>query len=456
MPLFRTKPLAEQSEMALEDGSRVAVMGGGPAGSFFSYFLLDMAQRVGINLHLDIYEPRNFSVPGPAGCNMCGGIISESLVQNLAIEGINLPPAVVKRGIDSYMLHMDVGDVRIETPLHEMRIGAVHRGAGPKGIKDNVWRSFDGYLLELAANKGAHLIPRRVDGISLHEGRPQLKAGDLSPEPYDLLVAAVGVNTAALKLFEGVAGNYKPPKSTKTYISELYLGEELVEKLMGSSMHVFLLNIPRLEFAALIPKGNYVTLCLLGDEIDGALVKAFLDAPEVKKCLPPDYQVAADACHCSPRISVMGAEQPYADRMVFIGDCGTARLYKDGIGSAYRTAKAAAITAMFDGISATDFRKHYAPACQAIENDNRYGKVTFLVTRQIQKRQFLRRGVFRMISASQHKEGSRRLMSRVMWDMFTGSAPYKDVFKRTLMPTFIGRLMWNTGRGIIPLKRDKH
>tara|TARA_B100000315_G_scaffold119829_1_gene109746 strand:+ start:301 stop:537 length:237 start_codon:yes stop_codon:yes gene_type:complete len=43
---------AEQTSAGpgLRDGARVAVVGGGPAGSFFSYFLLDMADRVGLNL----------------------------------------------------------------------------------------------------------------------------------------------------------------------------------------------------------------------------------------------------------------------------------------------------------------------------------------------------------------------------------------------------------------------
>ena len=100
----------------LEDGSKVAVMGAGPAGSFFAYFLLDMAQRVGMSLEVDLYEPRDFSRPGPSGCNMDAGIISESLVQHLAAEGINLPSAVIQQGIDSYVLHMDVGSVRIDTP----------------------------------------------------------------------------------------------------------------------------------------------------------------------------------------------------------------------------------------------------------------------------------------------------------------------------------------------------
>jgi len=78
--------------MELKDGSRIGVIGGGPAGFLVSYFLLEMAERIGLKLELDIYEPRDYSRSGPAGCNMCGGIISESLVQLLATEGINLPP----------------------------------------------------------------------------------------------------------------------------------------------------------------------------------------------------------------------------------------------------------------------------------------------------------------------------------------------------------------------------
>ena len=61
------------NSLQLDDGSQIAVMGGGPAGSFFSYFLLDMAERVGIDVQVDIYEPKDFSRPGPPGCNHCGG-----------------------------------------------------------------------------------------------------------------------------------------------------------------------------------------------------------------------------------------------------------------------------------------------------------------------------------------------------------------------------------------------
>ena len=147
--------------LKLQPDSRIAVLGGGPAGSFFAYFLLDAATRADLGVSVDIYEYRDFTVPGPQGCNMCGGIISESLVQFLATEGISLPPEVVQRGIGSYTLHTDTGSVRIATPLQEKRIGAVHRGPGPRDQKVAVWDSFDGHLQRLA-RVGAQLVVRQV------------------------------------------------------------------------------------------------------------------------------------------------------------------------------------------------------------------------------------------------------------------------------------------------------
>lgn len=438
--LFRNGSVNDSS-LALADGSRIAVVGGGPAGSFFSYFVLEMAGRIGLQLQVDIYEPRDFSVPGPAGCNMCGGIISESLVQHLAAEGIELPSHVVERGIDSYVLHMDEGIVRIDTPLHEKRIAGVHRGAGPRGIKEVKWHSFDGYLLSLAMEKGACLVKGRVDEIAWHQGQPQLKVAGGSLQTYDLLVAATGVNSSALKLFEKL-GDYRAPETTKTYVSEFYLGQQVVEECLGNSMHVFLLHIPRLEFAALIPKGDYVTLCLLGEDIDGPLVDTFLNSPSVKRCLPGDWTIPDSFCHCSPKINFKAARNPYADRLVFIGDCGVTRLYKDGIGAAYRTAKAAAVTAVFDGISAEDFRRHYEPVCRSINKDNLIGKAIFTITRQIQKNSHDRRGIFRMVTKEQQDSRSARRMSLILWDVFTGSAPYREVLMRAFHPAFGFRFLW--------------
>ena len=201
-------------------------------------------------------------------------------------------------------------------------------------------------------------------------------------------------------------------------------------------MHVFLLDIDRLEFAAIIPKGDYVSVCLLGDDIDKDLVESFLSSPEVRKCLPNDWNREAVSCWCSPKINIAPARQPSVDRIVFIGDSGVTRLYKDGIGAAYRTSKVAATAAVFQGISAEDFKQFYSPACKSIESDNNIGKFIFLATRQIQKRRFARDAVMRMTASEQQEEGINRRMSMILWDMFTGSSPYRDILINTFNPKF--------------------
>jgi flavin-dependent dehydrogenase len=444
------------TDLRLGPGSKVAVLGGGPAGSFFAYFLLDAADRIGLEVGVDVYEPRDFACPGPKGCNMCGGIISESLVQLLATEGINLPGKVIQRGIDSYTLHTDAGCVRIATPLQEKRIGAVHRGPGPRDLTHAVWESFDGHLQKLALAKGARVKALRVDEVTWNEGRPTLKARDGSCETYDLLAVAAGVNSPTLKFFEGAGLGYQPPATTKTHIREYKLSKELIAEHLGDSMHVFLLNIPRLEFAALIPKGEYVTVCLLGEEIDNALIDAFLAAPEVRGCFPPSWQADQVACRCSPKISVSGAVQPFADRLVFIGDSGTTRLYKDGIGAAYRTAKAAATTAVFHGIGVGDFASHYQPACERIERDNRIGKWIFAATREVQKRRFARAAVTHMTAAEQRGPSARRRMSLILWDMFTGSAPYRDILRNAAHPGFVVGLVRALTGSVVRRKKVEH
>lgn len=426
----------------LEDGARVAVLGGGPAGSFFSYFLKRMAATIDLQVDVDIYEPRFFTSTGPAGCNHCGGIVSESLVQLLATEGINLPPEVVQRGIDSYVIHTDAGSVRIATPLQEKRIAALYRGNGPRTAEPSSTAGFDHYLQDLAVAKGARIRRCLVERIDWAGGRPTVAGPDGSCETYDLVAVAAGVNSRLLETIVADLPGARHPGTTKTYICEFRLGREVVERCLGASMHVFVLDLPRLEFAALIPKGDFVTLCLLGDDVDDALVRSFLAAGEVRACFP-GANVPAHVCQCFPYINVRAADPPFADRIVFVGDSGVARLYKDGIGSAYRTAKAAARTAVFRGVSADAFREHFWPACRSIDFDNTLGRLVFASSALVQSWGFSRRAMLRMTEHEQASAGRPRRMSSVLWDVFTGSAPYRDVLLRSLHPAFVGSLLWH-------------
>ena len=231
---FQKRSRQPAPAMPLRDGARVAVMGGGPAGAFFSYFLLAVARRVGLQLEVDIYEPRDFSRPGPAGCNMCGGVIYEGLVQKLAAEGIDLPPGVVQRGIDSCTLHMDVGSRPFETPAHERRIAAVSRGGGPLGASGGTWQGFDGYLLDRALKSGARLLPARIEAVERVDGRLQVESRRFGTQLYDLLAVAAGVNTSALKLFPPLVPGYRPPATLQLRAAEYRLGAEAIDRYLGN------------------------------------------------------------------------------------------------------------------------------------------------------------------------------------------------------------------------------
>jgi flavin-dependent dehydrogenase len=439
-------------EFNLQDGSRIAVVGGGPAGSFFAYFLLRMAQAIDLDLDVEIFEPRSFGRCGPAGCNHCGGIVSESLVQILAAEGIRLPRRVVQRGVESYVVHMDVGDVAIESPVHEQRIAALYRGNGPREGEAAPLRSFDGFLQDMAVEQGARVVRKLITGTRREGDRPCLAFAGGEEQAYDLVAVASGVNSNFIDLLDGVAEDYVRPETTRAYICEFRSTEEEVLRLLGQSVHVFLLTIPRFEFAAIIPKGPFATVVMVGDDLDEELVHAFLNDPVVRRAFPTD--AVPVVCSCSPLINLGARSRPYADRVVMVGDSGVTRLYKDGIGAAFRTGKAAATTAVFQGVGREDFEKHFWPACRRIVNDNRVGKVMFASNAIMKNSRFTRRAMLRMARAEQARAGARPHMSSLLWNMFTGSAPYTEMFRGTLHPGFLYHFMASALAGLWPSRGE--
>jgi flavin-dependent dehydrogenase len=192
---------------------------------------------------------------------------------------------------------------------------------------------------------------------------------------------------------------------------------------------------------------------MLGDDLDQELVHRFLEDPVVRRCFPTD--VTPCVCSCSPLINMGARKRPYGDRVVLIGDSGVTRLYKDGIGAAFRTAKAAASTAVFQGVSEEAFAGHYWPACRSIANDNAIGKIIFGTTTVLKRSLISRRAILRMTQREQARKGGTRHMSAVLWNMFTGSAPYREILRGTLHPAFLANLMLNLIVGVWPTGRRK-
>ncbi len=436
------------SDYTLDDNSKIAVIGGGPSGTLFSIFALKMAKMVDKKIDVTIFEPKDFTRDGPIGCNRCGGVISEHLVQTLAVEGINIPPGVVQRGINSYVLHTQQGDVYIESPAAERRIATVYRGGGPKGIKEKDRDSFDDFLLKCALQEGASHMPIKIDGIKYGK-KPVLTSDGKDVLEADLIVGAFGVNSSTYKLFEGINIGYKQPVTTSAFITEIELGNEKVSEYFGSSIHFFLTPKPKnIKFAALIPKGRYVTLCILGSNIDQKTVTALLDNPVAKKVLPAEI-LSDKFCKCFPKLSLSSAKGAFADRVVVIGDAGSTRLFKDGIGASYIMGKAAAKTAIFHGVGKSHFAEHYLPVYKRTIVDNMYGRFIYLTTNTYKNIGLLTESMVNVVRKEQKDPGKFPRLSSILWDTFTGNETYKNIFIRGTNIGMHVRLGWEFVRALM-------
>ena len=428
--------------MNLTNGAKIAVIGGGPAGSFFSIFASRLAQELGKRLNITIYERKDFHNQGAAGCNMCAGVISESLVQLLALEGINLPEFVVQKGIVSYYFHTQHGKAEIKSSRIQQRgIATIFRGGGPKGNTEKDIQSFDDFLLNKAAECGVQIKHVLVNEVRMQGDKPVLYSGKTVLQDCELLVGASGVKSETGKMYEKLGIGYKAPSTIKAMQSEIELGNHWITKHFGHSIHIFLLQIPGIKFASVIPKGNFITVSILVKEPDKGYVETFLDHPVMKKMLPQNFKLPERFCHCFPKISIKAAKVPFADRIVFVGDAGSTRLFKDGIGSAYFTSKSAAHTALLYGVGGRDFREHYFPVCKALNRDNLFGRSLFYINDLISVSPLLNKSHFRMIQWEQKGLHKETPCSNILWDMFTGSRFYKDILVKSLNPLPVIRLL---------------
>lgn len=419
----------DTSSYVLKDGAHIGVIGGGPSGSFFSIFALKMAKMIGKELNVTIFEPKDFTKDGPGGCNRCGGIISELLVQTLAVEGINLPSPVVRKGINSYNLHTEHGDVYIATPHFEKTIATVYRGGGPKGMIGEDKESFDHFLLNEAVKEGAVHKPLRIDHLEYKDKKPVLFSQKNEIMETDLIVGAFGVNSTTPKIFKEIEFGYEEPHTITAAIAEISMSPDVVSEYFGNSIHLFLLPDQGVKFAAMIPKGPYVTLCILGKDMNAASVDDFLDRPVVQNALPKTAPYRIE-CRCLPKMNVGAPKKPFADRVVVCGDAGSTRLFKDGLGAAYLMGKAAAKTAVFEGVHSRHFEKNYYPIYKSIVIDNLFGKYLYSIMDIYRKNRILTNGMLRVVLKEQRRSGNHKALSSILWDMFTGNELYKKIFPR--------------------------
>ncbi len=421
----------------LANGSRVCIVGGGPAGSFAALHLLDQAARHGMQLEVLVFEPRDFTRPGPTGCNRCAGILSSRLIAGVDTLGVSLPNELIQADVQSYAVHLQGQTVRIERPSPRHRILSVYRGGGPRVQQGSPQASFDAFLLNQARDRGAQLIAARVKHVTWEE-RPVVYTADQRYEA-DFLVLATGVNSHPPLAPEF---GYQPP------VTEMMAQNEVLRPPTwpDNQVNVFFTQQPGVMFGALIPKGGYLNVSLLGQKLQMESVQEFIDAQRL--AAPPSDRPGKHGglCGCTPRIAVRPASQFYGYRWTAVGDASVTRLYKDGIGSAFYTAQRAMTTAIEQGISEPSFAAAYAPFCRSIAHDNLYGQLLFRIWALTLRTPALLHAWIYAIRGEAALPPEKRIHQRILWGMFTGEESYRTLFWLAISPRAAGEVLSSWGK----------
>lgn len=440
----------KNKDLFLGNGSQIAIIGGGPAGCFFAHFALRIARERGIDVKITIFEGKDFCQKGPRGCNMCAGVISEKLYSELKGHGILIPDRCIQREIEDYRFQTQDGyiDIPNPRPSAEKKVVTVYRGGGPMFSEQTNNKSFDNFLLRHVESMGAKICFDVVKEIILpSNSREQAKVifgkEDSRKElAADLIVGAFGLNTGMLEKIKKLEFGYVPPRTIRACQAEIYLGEEAVYKYFKNKIHIFSLGIRPVTYASFTPKGEYITITLVGKtDLNKAHLLEFLRHPVVRHTLPEGWKMPKSHCICFPRINVTQAKHPFADRFVIVGSTAISRYFKNGIESAFVTSKIAANSIFESGVSKEAlFRGYYKPIRKLFKSDIYYGRRIFGLNDYITSRRQISLSYLSLLKSGKDSPIIKKQFE-VLWNMFTGSTPYKKVFFKAFNPVLQFKMM---------------
>lgn len=442
--------------LRLESGARIAVIGAGPAGCLFALRAFRLARLRGLRISVTMFDGKDFLRRGPPGCNMCAGIVAETLVERLAAEGLAIPEDRVQGRIDAYLWRTEHHSLLVRHPSGKRTIFTVFRGNGPRFCEDESVVSFDDFLLQQARSAGATIISEPVRDLILPED-PVHPVGVLygrgnEPRVFsaDLVVGAFGVDGAIVRRLEEAGFGFRAPRSVRSSQAELPLSDGASSLPFPHIIGIFTLKKGRFALAALIPKRGYLTVSLVGDRDMGRedLVE-FLERPQVKEWLPDNFTLPEQFCMCLPKIPVSPARHPFRDRLVIIGDASYCRYYKNGLESAFLTACLAADCALNHGVSSQAFARHYdRRARRLIVRDNFYARLIFRLYIWISRMDWLTRAYIAVAPSDSRNRGGDLLRS-FLWNLFTGNLAYGLIFRRCFNPRLWLELAREVTRGLL-------
>lgn len=455
----------------LENGSRIVVIGGGPAGAFLAIHLLRRAKAAQrtvkvtiLERHLDGCQPgARCQPPGWIGCNYCAGGISPRLNDNLRELGLCVPETVIQNRIRNITIQGYWKNIELEVPEGRDMV-SVFRGARPLQARDRP-DSFDAFLLNEAIKEGAEPIAGKARDVArTAEGIPvvcyHLGETDAHLEA-DFLVFATGVNTSPggqsdglgmVSALQHLVPGYRPPRLRRALIFELHAESKLIAHLEGELHFVeYGSKALRLEMCSIVPKRGFLTVVLLGPSIDAsssptqnqAIIQQFLELPHIRKLIPLCARLHV-ACVCNPYMVVGSATQPFGNRVAAIGDMATSRLYKDGILSAYLTAQALAETLFERGVDAQSLEQGYRPILERFQRDIRFARRVFFLHRMVFGSSTFSRIFYQaVIDERKSSFAPQRKFEKILWQIASGDDQYEDIFRAMMRPAAFWSILTN-------------
>ena len=390
---------------------------------------------------------------------MSAAVIASTLHAKLKKDGIQIPEEIIRQEIKGYFFQTQEYGIELYKPQRNenSRILAVYRGNGPLYSTHTQSHSFDACLLKHVIYQGVNVMHEPVQELKLStEIKNHVTILYGKQKPYremdaDLVVGAFGINSSIIDKIAGLNFGYIPPKTIKTCQMEIPLSETFIKNSFKDRIHVFAIGRKPFRFASMVPKGNYITVSLVGvrDLTKQDLID-FLNLPVVRKKLPHDWKMPENFCMCIPRITLSHAKKPFTDRFVIVGDASISRIYKNGIESAYITSQFAAQAAFENGIAKEDFANYYyKPSRKLLAMDNLLGSLILILSDFVTKLNWL---VKARLSYVKDKRGSwiADHLNSLLWNMVTGDAPYKKILVQALNPVFQIRLIPVTIKALIP------
>ena len=400
----------------LQDGGRAVILGGGPAGTATAIALLTGGRALGRELHVTVVEGKQFV--GEHHYNQCTGVLAPPIMELLEDElCVPFPNHLSRTAITGYVLH---------TPRREISLDdEAERSVALRRIQ------FDAYMLEAARERGASVLSARATGLEFHADGAVVYT-ESAPLEADVLVGAFGLDEGTAAIF-GQATGYRPPPSLSSVVTKYHPGE-MGMRLFGSRIHAFLPVTPRIEFGAIAPKGNHLTINIAGAGVNARLMDTFLAQADVRRVLP-NLESAwltnpSNLRYFKGHFPRGLARNFTGDRFVMVGDAaGLVRAFKGkGVTSAVQTGIRAAHTILHQGISSQAFQT-YQVANRDITDDLSFGQVmrhfTILASRL---------GLMDAILKAAERDASLR---QALFDAVSAYRPYREVLRQAITPASI-------------------